>query len=193
MRGIWIDHLREEAEDEDDDAVTHTKRVEQDAPNTRDMEWAPDELVGVPGRTGHLAGVTDRPSDAMPKEEAFDEDVGRVEAADADGDDVVEGCCGTNIDQAYGAGHASHDKDCVQWDSGAYLNLFSRFNSVPLTARGKERRTVLMVRQNGRPLSRPKAKTMRDEVARKAIAAQMSMTMIMQIMTEAPVREPVTS
>ena len=55
------------------------------------------------------------------------------------------------------------------------------------------RHTLLMVRQKGRPRSRPKAKTMRDEVARKAMAALMSMIMMMQIMTEAPGSEPVAS
>ena len=57
----------------------------------------------------------------------------------------------------------------------------------------KDQRTLLIVRQKGRPLSRPKAKTMRDDVARKAIAAQMSMIMMIQIITEAPAREPVAS
>ena len=57
----------------------------------------------------------------------------------------------------------------------------------------EDQHTVLMVRQKGRPLSRPKAKTMRDDVARKAIAAQMSMIMMIQIITEAPPREPVAS
>ena len=58
---------------------------------------------------------------------------------------------------------------------------------------GGGRVTLLICRQNGSPRSRPKAKTMRDEVARKAIAAQMSMMIIMAIMTEAPDREPVAS
>ncbi|KAL8701510.1 MAG: hypothetical protein Q9201_004868 [Fulgogasparrea decipioides] len=50
-----------------------------------------------------------------------------------------------------------------------------------------------MVRQNGRPRSRPKAKTMREEVARKAFAAQKSMTKIMHIMALVPESEPVAS
>ena len=54
-------------------------------------------------------------------------------------------------------------------------------------------RTFAIVRQKGRPRSRPKAKTMRDEVARKAIAAQMSIIMMMHIMVDAPDSEPVAS
>ena len=48
--------------------------------------------------------------------------------------------------------------------------------------------TVAIVRQKGKPLSRPKAKTIREDVARKAIAAQMSMMITMLIMAEAPGR-----
>ncbi len=66
MRGIRIDHLREEAENEDNDTITHTKGVEQDAPNTRNVKGTPYKFVGMPRGTGHLAGVADRASDAMP-------------------------------------------------------------------------------------------------------------------------------
>ena len=52
---------------------------------------------------------------------------------------------------------------------------------------------MLIVRQKGRPRSLPKAKTMRDEVARKAIAAQISMMMMIHIMVDAPARDPVAS
>lgn len=50
-----------------------------------------------------------------------------------------------------------------------------------------------MVRQKGRPLSRPKAKTMRDEVARKAMTAHINITIIMQIIKVAPAYEPTES
>ncbi len=56
-------------------------------------------------------------------EERLGEDVGGVEAADGDGDDVVESSCGTDVDQADGARNAGHDNDCVHWDSRACLNL----------------------------------------------------------------------
>ena len=52
---------------------------------------------------------------------------------------------------------------------------------------------MLIVRQKGSPLSRPKAKTMRDEVARKAIAAAISIIMMMEMSADAPEREPVAS
>ncbi len=74
------------------------------------------------------------------------------------------------------------------WTCSTILYLSHR-----TAAKSEDRHTLLIVRQNGRPLSRPKAKTMRDEVARKAIAAQMSMIMMIQIMTEAPGRDPVAS
>ena len=113
MRRVRIDDLRKEAEDEDDDAVADAEAVEEDAPDARDVEGAPDELVGVPGRVGHLVGVPDRAADAVPEEEGLGQDVGCVEAADADGEDVVEGGRRTDVDEADGAGYAGHDQDCV--------------------------------------------------------------------------------
>ena len=98
MRGIGVDHCRKEAEDENNDAVTDREGVEEDAPNTRDVKGAPDQFVGMPSCTGHLVGVTDGASDAMPQEHSFSDDVGCVETADPDGDNVVEGRCGTNVD-----------------------------------------------------------------------------------------------
>ena len=123
MRSIRVDHCRKEAEDENDDAVTDREGIEEDAPNTRDVKGAPDQFVGMPCCTGHLVRVTNGASDAMPQEHGFGDDVGCVEAADADGDNVVEGCRGTNVDQADGARYARHDHDCVQWDSGVFLDL----------------------------------------------------------------------
>lgn len=113
MRSIRVDHLRKEAEDEDNDTVTDAKGVEEDAPNTGDVKGAPDEFIGMPCRTGHLLGVADRSSNTMPKEEGLGEDVGSVEAADTHGNDVVEGCRGTNVDQADGARNAGHYHDCI--------------------------------------------------------------------------------
>ncbi len=56
-----------------------------------------------------------------------------------------------------------------------------------------DQHTVAIDCEKGKPLSRPKAKTMRDEVARNAIAAQISMIMMMEIIAEAPAIEPVAS
>ena len=123
MRSIRIRHHGEEAEDEDDDAITDTEGVEKDAPHTGDVKGAPDEFVGVPRGAGHLIGVPDRSSDPVPEQEGLGQDVGGVEAADADGDDVVEGGCGTDVYEADGAGNASHDYNCVQWNRRALLDL----------------------------------------------------------------------
>ena len=123
MRSIRIDHLGKEAEDEDNDTIANTKGVEEDTPNAGDVKGAPDEFVGMPRRTGHLLRVADRSSDTVPKEEGLGEDVGSVEAADADGDDVVEGCRGTYVDQANGARNGGHHQDRIQRDSGVCLNL----------------------------------------------------------------------
>ena len=98
MRGVGVDRCREETEDENDDAVTDPEGIEEDAPYTRDVKGAPDQFVGMPCCIGHLVRVTDGASDAMPQEHGLGDDVGCVEAADADGDHVVEGCCGTNVD-----------------------------------------------------------------------------------------------
>ena len=132
VRGIRIRHLREEAEDEDDDAVPDAKGVQQDAPDAGDVEGAPDELVGLPRRPSHLARVADRPPDAVPEKEGLGEDVRGVEAADAEGDDVVEGGRGADVYQADGAGDGGHDQDGVQRDRGACLDLRGRFSSILL-------------------------------------------------------------
>ena len=88
------------------------------------MEGTPDEFVGVPGCARHLAWVPHVAADAVPEEEGFGEDVGCVEAADAEGDDVVEGGGGADVDEADGAGDAGHDHDCIQGDGGIGLDLF---------------------------------------------------------------------
>lgn len=64
-----------------------------------------------------------------------------------------------------------------------------------MSKRGQERErwgdghTVDMSRHKGRPLSRPKAKTMRDAVARKAVTAKINMIVTMLMMTVAPAYE----
>ena len=150
----------------------------------------------MPDCAGHSRRVADGAADAVIEEEGFGEDVGGVKGADADGDDVVEGGGGADVDEANSAGDARHDHGCAEGDSGVGLDLWrgSRYFSLEsLQGIDGECNTLLIVRQKGKPLSRPNAKTMRDEVARKAIAAQMSMIMMMEIIVEAPAREPVAS
>ena len=75
MRSVWIDHLRKEAENEDNDTIPNAKSIEEDAPYPGNMKRAPDELVSMPRGTGHLAGMTNRSSDAVPKKESLGKDV----------------------------------------------------------------------------------------------------------------------
>jgi len=117
VRSIWVD------ENEENDCIPHTKGIEKDSPDTRDVERTPDQFVRVPGGAGHWARVADRSPHSVPEEERLGEEVGGVEAADADGDNVVERSCGTDVDQADGARTAGHDHECVHWDSGAWWNL----------------------------------------------------------------------
>ena len=193
MRRIRSHHRRKQAENENNDPVPDSERVEQDAPNSRDVERAPDEFVGVPGRAGHLLGRADVPDDAVVEKHALGDGVGSVEATDADGDDGVEGGCGADVDEADDTGDEGHDEDCVHWDGGFGLDLWIVISVINWGAVVAFGYTVAIVRQKGSPRSRPKAHTIRDEVARKAIAAQISMMMMMQIMVEAPESEPVAS
>ena len=121
--------MREEAEDEDNDAVAYPEGIEQDAPDAGDVKWTPDEFVGMPGCTGHLVGVPDVASNAVPEQEGFGEHVGGVEAADAEGNDVVEGGCGADVDEADGARNARHDHDCVHGDGGVGLDLLCHLSN----------------------------------------------------------------
>lgn len=117
MRRIRIDALREKAEDEDNNAIADSKGIEQHAPDPRHVEGTPDQLISLPGVTGHLIGRSDRPANTVPEEEGLGEKVGSVQAAHADGDDIVECCGGADVDQTDGAGDASHDPDCVDGNS----------------------------------------------------------------------------
>ena len=111
MRRIRIDRLREEAENKDNDAVTNTEGIEKDAPDTRDVKGAPDEFIGLPRGARHLVGVFNGSSYAMPEKKSLGEDVRGVEAADANGDDIVESSCRADVDQTNGAGNGRHDDD----------------------------------------------------------------------------------
>lgn len=88
------------------------------------MEGAPDEFVGVPGCVCHLGGVKDGAAEAVVEEQGLGEDVRGVEAADAEGDDVVEGGGGADVDEADGAGDGGHDGDCVHGDRAIGLDLY---------------------------------------------------------------------
>ena len=135
--------------------------------------------------------MSDCPSHAVPKDHGFGKNVRGVQAANAERNHSIERCRGANVDETDDAGNDRHDHDGIHWNRGTRLQL-PTVSISPARAQDVVL-TLLICRQKGRPRSRPNAKTMRDAVARKAIAAQMSMMMIMTIMTEAPDLEPVAS
>ena len=85
------------------------------------MKRTPDQLIRLAGIVG--SGVTDRARAAAPEEEGFGDDVGGVEAADAEGDDVVEGGGGADVDEADEAGDEGGDEDGEEGDGGFGLDL----------------------------------------------------------------------
>ena len=123
MRSVRINRLRKEAEYEDNDAIPNTKSIEKDAPDPRNMKRPPDEFVSMPCGAGHLGGVTNRSSDAVPKEESLGQDVRSVETADTNGDNIIESGCRADIDQTNGTRNAGHNNDGIQWNSGVGLDL----------------------------------------------------------------------
>ena len=113
LRRIRLHNLREKTKHKHNNPIPHPKPIQQDPPDPRYVEGAPDQFVGVPGGVCHLGWGADCAPDAVPEEEGFGEHVGGVETADADGDYVVEGGGGTDVDEADGAGDAGHDYDGV--------------------------------------------------------------------------------
>ena len=88
------------------------------------MERAPDQLISLAVIVPDLASLPDAIRAAAPEEEGFRDDVGRVEAADAEGDDVVEGGGGADVDEADGAGDEGGDEDGEEGDGVFGLDLW---------------------------------------------------------------------
>ncbi len=210
MRRIRVHCCRKETEDDDNSTVTDRPSVKHDPPDARDMKGSPHKLVGFPVGSAHLARFSNIATDAAPEQESLCDGVGRIEGGNSDGKDDVECRGGAQIDDANEAGYTGHDIDGVERDSGLGVHLFVDENQQsPLRSnlptgpdyqeqegekdRLAKQRTVDICLQKGRPLSRPKAKTMRDAVARKAMTAKTNMAMTMLIMTVAPEYEPTES
>ena len=89
------------------------------------MPGAPDELraAGVGENHAVVRAVLDAARAAAVKQEGEREEVGGVEASDADGKDVVERDGGAEADKreqdAYGGGYG----DAVNWKGGAAVEL----------------------------------------------------------------------
>lgn len=86
------------------------------------MKGAPDKLSRFAGIVDAVAG-SDAAGDAAVEEETLGDDVGGVEGADAEGNDVVEGGGGAEVDEADEAGDAGGDDDGVDGDGAADLDL----------------------------------------------------------------------
>ena len=71
----------------------------------------------------------------MVEEEGLGDDVGGVEARDAERYDVVKGGGGTDVYEANDAGCYRSNDDCVNWDGSAFLNLWFMSESVIVACR----------------------------------------------------------
>ena len=89
---------RPKAKEENDNPKRHRERIHQDPKDTRKPKRSPNKLVGFAGIVRDVARFADGTRASAPEEEAFSDDVGGVEAADAEGDDVVEGGGGADVD-----------------------------------------------------------------------------------------------
>ena len=89
---------RPKAKEENDDPKRHRERIHQDPKDTRKPKRSPNKLVGFAGIVRDIARFADGTRASAPEQEAFGDDVGGVEAADAEGDDVVEGGRGADVD-----------------------------------------------------------------------------------------------
>jgi len=81
---------RPKAEEKDNAAENQREQVDRNAPDPWEVKGAPDELSRFAGIVDAVAG-SDAAGDAAVEEETLGDDVGGVEGADAEGDDVVEG------------------------------------------------------------------------------------------------------
>ena len=113
---------RPKAKEENNNPKRHRERIHQDAHEPRQPKRSPDELVGLAGII--VRGAEDGARAAAPEQQALGDDVGGVEAADAEGDDVVEGGRGADVDKADEAGDDGRDHDGQERDRGAGLDLY---------------------------------------------------------------------
>jgi len=116
-----------EAEEEDDAAEGERVQVDRDAEDAGQVKGAPDELARFASGVvegGFVRGAgANAAGEAAVEQEGFGDDVGCVEAADGEGDDVVEGGGGAEVDEADEAGDAGGDDDGVDGDGAAGLDL----------------------------------------------------------------------
>ena len=87
------------------------------------MKRSPNKLISLARIILDVRRFTDRTRASAPEEQALGNDVGGVETADAEGDDVVEGCGGADVDEADEAGDEGCYHDGEEGDCGFGLDL----------------------------------------------------------------------
>lgn len=120
---------RPKAKEENNHPKHHGERIHRNAKNARKPKRAPNQLIGFVASivvvvcVDFRRGVADGACAAAPEKEGFSDDVGGVEGADAEGDDVVEGGGGADVDEADEAGDEGGDEDGEEGDRGVGLDL----------------------------------------------------------------------
>ena len=84
----------------------------------------------MPGMAAHLAGFSNIATQAAPEEEGLGEGVGAVEGGNADGKNDVEGCGGTEINDADETCHRGHDVDRIDRNGGFRIHLMARASEI---------------------------------------------------------------
>ncbi len=132
MRGRHRRRDRPKAKKENNNPKHHRKRIHPHPHQPRKPKRAPNQLIRLAAiirDVRRLANLTRAPA---PEEQGFGNDVGSVEAADAEGNDVVEGGGGADVDEADEAGDEGGDEDGEEGDGVFGLDLL-------LMLLGKER------------------------------------------------------
>ena len=125
---------RPKAKKENNNPKHHRERIHQDPNNSRKPKRSPNKLVSLAGIVRDVARFADGTGTSAPEQEAFGDDVGGVEAADAEGDDVVKCGGGADVDEADEAGDDGCYHDGEERDCGAGLDLRDISQSVrPVT------------------------------------------------------------
>lgn len=126
MRRIRIYRCREEAENNNDGTVANRECIEHDTPDTRNVEGAPYEFVGVPVGAAHFTGFPDIATNTAPEEEGLGDCIGGVEGGDTDGEDNIKSGGGADVNNANEAGDAGHNVNGVVRYGGFGVHLVGR-------------------------------------------------------------------
>ena len=115
-------------EKEDDNPKPNRKSIDQDAKDTRKMERSPNELISLAGIVRYVGRFADSTCTPAPEEKALCNYIRGVKTADAEGDDVVEGGGGADVDEADETGDEGCYNDGEEWDCGFGFNLRGRIS-----------------------------------------------------------------